>query len=205
MYSKRSVSFANVRGNAVLLGQQFVGEVLHKGCVAVDATAGNGYDSLFLASLVGENGIVYAFDIQQAALDVTARRLTEFGLEKNVRLIYDGHEKMDLYINTSIDACIFNLGYLPGGRHNKITRSQTTTKALQMALQLLKPGGRISLAVYTGHSGAGEESRAVEGMAAKLDPLVFGVLKVAFINKSAAAPFLIFIERVKREDEDLAP
>ncbi|KAF1086521.1 cobalt-precorrin-6Y C(15)-methyltransferase [Sporotomaculum syntrophicum] len=205
MYNKRPVNFANVRGNAVLLGQQFVGEVLHKGCVAVDATAGNGYDTLYLANLVGISGKVYAFDVQQAALDVTARRLTQFGLDKNVQLIHDGHEKMDMYINTPVDAFIFNLGYLPGGDHDIITRSQTTTRALQIALELLKPGGRISLVVYTGHCGAGEESRAVEEMAAGLNPLVFGVLKVAFINKSVAAPFLIFIERVKKENESLAP
>ncbi len=205
MYNKRPVNFANVRGNAVLLGQQFVGDVLHKGCVAVDATAGNGYDTLFLANLVGEKGRVYAFDIQQSALDVTARRLTQFGLDNNVQLIHDGHEKMDLYINSPVDAFMFNLGYLPGGDHDKITRSPTTTRALQIALNLLKPGGRISLVVYTGHSGAGEESRAVDEMAAKLDPRLFGVLKVAFVNRSVSAPFLIYIERVKKEIENLAP
>ncbi len=205
MYNKRSVNFANVRGNAVLLGQQFVGEVLHKGCVAVDATAGNGYDTLFLANLVGESGRVYAFDIQQAALDVTARRLTQFGLENNVQMIHDGHEKMDLYIDFPVDVFMFNLGYLPGGDHDKITRLHTTTRAMKIALNLLKPGGRISLVVYTGHSGAVEESRAVEEMAAKLNPRLFGVLKVAFINRSVSAPFLIFIERVKKEIENLAP
>ncbi|AGL02004.1 tRNA (mnm(5)s(2)U34)-methyltransferase [Desulfoscipio gibsoniae] len=205
MYHKRPVNFAGIRGNAVLLGQRFVGEVLHKGSVAVDATAGNGYDTLFLANSVGECGRVYAFDIQQSALDITARRLKQFGLEKNVTLIHDGHEKMDLYIVPPVDAFIFNLGYLPGGDHDKITRPSTTVKALQIALDMLNPGGRISIVVYTGHLGAGEESRTVEEMAAKLDPRIFGVLKVTFINRSASAPFLIFIERVKKENENLAP
>jgi len=204
MYNKRPVNFANVRGNAVLLAQQFVGEVLHKGSVAVDATAGNGYDTLFLANLVGENGQVYAFDVQQAALDVTARQLTQFGLERNVQLIHDGHEKMNLYIKFPVDAFMFNLGYLPGGDYNKITRSVTTIKALQIALDLLKPGGRISLVVHTRHCGAGEESRAVEDMAAGLNPSQFGVLKVVFVNRSVSAPFLIFIERVKKDIENLA-
>ncbi|WP_347487559.1 class I SAM-dependent methyltransferase [Desulfoscipio sp. XC116] len=199
MYNKRPVNFAGVRGNAVLLAQQFVGEVLHKGCVAVDATAGNGYDTLFLANIVGESGRVYAFDIQQAALDITARRLKQFGLENNVKLIHDGHENMNLHIDSPVDACTFNLGYLPGGDHNSITGPSTTVKALQIALDLLKPGGRISLVVYTGHPGAGEESRAVEEMAAQLNPSLFGVLKVTFINRSLSAPFLIFIERVKKE------
>ncbi|TYO95615.1 tRNA (mnm(5)s(2)U34)-methyltransferase [Desulfallas thermosapovorans] len=205
MSNKRPVNFAGVRGNAVLLGQQFVGEVLQKGSVAVDATAGNGYDTLFLANAVGAGGRVYAFDIQREALDITARRLKQFGLDSGVTLIHDGHEKMDLYIDTPVDAFIFNLGYLPGGDHDRITRAHTTVRALQIALELLKPGGRISVVVYTGHPGAADESRAVEETAANLDPRRFGVLKVTFINRSVSAPFLIFIERVKKGIENLAP
>lgn len=38
-----------------------------EGDIVVDATMGNGHDTQFLAELVGENGHVYAFDIQESA------------------------------------------------------------------------------------------------------------------------------------------
>ncbi len=205
MYDNLPVRFAGVRQNAVLLAQKFLGEILHAGCVAVDATAGNGHDTLFLAGLVGESGKVYAFDVQRAALDNTYRRLREAGLAGRVVLINDGHERMDRYLPGPVDGFMFNLGYLPGGDHSRLTRPETTLQALELAAGMLKPGGRISVVVYTGHRGAGEESRAVEEMASSLDPGTYGVLKVVFANRSALAPFLILVEKVGREDENLAP
>ncbi|HBX24384.1 MAG TPA: methyltransferase domain-containing protein [Desulfotomaculum sp.] len=196
--------FAGVKGNAVLLAQNFVAAVLHDGCLAVDATAGNGNDTLFLAGRVGTGGKVYAFDIQSAALDVTGTRLKEAGLQDRVVLIRAGHEAMALHLTEPVDAFLFNLGYLPGGDHALFTRPDTTVTALNTAVELLKPGGRIAVVVYTGHSGALDESRAVQNMTSSLNPQVFGVLKVQFANRAEHAPYLILIERAIAKDEDLA-
>ncbi len=196
--------FAGVMGNAVLLAQNFVAEVTNEGCLAVDATSGNGNDTLFLAGRVGTSGKVYAFDIQPAALEVTATRLKEVDLQDRVVLIRAGHEAMDVHLTEPVDAFLFNLGYLPGGSHAVYTRPDTTVTALSTAVKLLKPGGRIAVVVYTGHSGALEESQAVQNMAGSLDPRVFGVLKVQFANRPEHAPYLILIERAIAKDEDLA-
>jgi len=196
--------FAGVKGNAVLLAQNFVAEVLHDGCLAVDATSGNGNDTLFLAGRVGASGKVYSFDIQPAALDVTGTRLKEAGLQDRVVLIRAGHESMDLHLTEPVNAFLFNLGYLPGGNHAVSTRPDTTVTALNTAVKLLKPGGRMAVVVYTGHSGALDESRAVQNMAGSLDPLVFGVLKVQFANRPEHAPYLILIERAVAKNEGLA-
>ena len=51
------------------LHKKFILEHLHEGDVAVDFTMGNGHDTEFLSKTVGESGHVYAFDIQQAAVD----------------------------------------------------------------------------------------------------------------------------------------
>ncbi|MBF7082082.1 class I SAM-dependent methyltransferase [Desulfallas sp. Bu1-1] len=198
MVHELPVQFAGVRGNAVLLAQKFLGEILREGSVAVDATAGNGKDTLFLAGAVGNSGKVYAFDIQREALESTAILLKESGLDQRVELIHAGHEHMERYINRPVDGFIFNLGYLPGGDHGITTRPETTLQAVNAAFNLLKPGGRISMVVYTGHRGAGEESRAVEQMAAGLNPKLFGALKVSFLNRPASAPYLVLIERVKQ-------
>lgn len=196
--------FAGVMGNAVLLAQNFVAEILNDGCLAVDATSGNGNDTLFLAGRVGISGKVYSFDIQPAALDVTGTRLKEAGLQNRVVLIRAGHESMDLHLTEPVDAFLFNLGYLPGGNHAVFTRPDTTVTALNTAVKLLKPGGRIAVVVYTGHNGALDEGRAVQNMAGSLDPRVFGVLKVQFANRPEHAPYLILIERAVAKDEDLA-
>lgn len=47
----------------------------------------------------------------------------------------------------------FNLGYLPGGDKTIITESQTTAEAFNVAMEILMPGGLISLVVYVGHPG----------------------------------------------------
>ncbi len=190
------VHFAGERGNAVLLAQKFVGEILYNGCTAVDATMGNGYDTVFLAKRVGPLGKVYAFDIQQLALDITARRLEEEGLSKRVNLIRDGHEFIQKYVKEPVDCVLFNLGYLPGGDHNLTTRPGTTVRAVNTSLQLLKPGGRIGIVVYTGHSGASEESAAILEFASCLAPGKYGVLHLRFANRPHWAPFLILIEKV---------
>lgn len=192
------VYFAGVRGNAVLLAQKFLGEILSDGSVAVDATAGNGHDTLFLAQAVGGAGQVYAFDIQPQALENTATLLKQKGLGPRVELICAGHQELEQYLEGPVDGFIFNLGYLPGGDHHKTTKPTTTVQAVQSALKYIRPGGRISIVVYTGHPGADAESQAVEDLAAQLDPAFYGVLKVSLFNRPASAPFLILIERVKK-------
>ena len=63
------------------LAQQAVAAVLGPGGLAVDATVGNGHDTLFLARRVAPRGRVFGFDIQPAALAGARRRLAAAGLE----------------------------------------------------------------------------------------------------------------------------
>lgn len=42
------------------------------GDTVIDATAGNGHDTVFLAQLVGRQGRVWAFDVQSSALAFNA-------------------------------------------------------------------------------------------------------------------------------------
>src|SRR5690606_3119323 len=102
-----------------------------QGMVAVDATAGNGYDTVFLAGRVGPTGRVYAFDIQEEALRETRARITEQGLADRVELIHAGHERLLEYVNGPINAMVFNLGYRPRGDKRVITRPETTIEALK--------------------------------------------------------------------------
>lgn len=97
--------------NARYLSHDFIDSLLQEGDIAVDATAGNGHDTLYLAQKVGERGHVYAFDVQQAALDSTKERLAENGIpEGRVTLILSGHERMADYVKEPVRCVLFNLG-----------------------------------------------------------------------------------------------
>lgn len=149
------------RISLVRLAQESIAEVLGTGDHAVDATAGNGHDTLFLARTVGPAGRVTAFDIQPAALAATRQRLQEQELLAHVRLIPAGHETMEDHVKAPIRAAMFNLGYLPGGDKAVTTTTDTSLRGLTAACRLLAPDGRISVMVYTGHPGGDAEHDAV--------------------------------------------
>ncbi|MBU0500176.1 MAG: class I SAM-dependent methyltransferase [Gammaproteobacteria bacterium] len=156
------------------LAQGFIAPALTPGGFAVDATLGNGQDCLFLAQGVAPNGLVFGFDIQVGAIDLTRQRLGPAGLESFVRLFHEGHERMGerlagRYLGR-IQAIMFNLGYLPGGDKGLVTRSDTTRQALDACDILLKPGGRLSILAYTGHPGGDCEADLVEKWLNGLDP-----------------------------------
>ena len=59
--------------------KQFIESHIKEGGTVVDFTMGNGHDTLWLSNKVGENGKVYAFDIQKAALESAEKLLSESG------------------------------------------------------------------------------------------------------------------------------
>ncbi len=183
-------------GSAVHLVQLLVSYSVTEGGTVVDATAGNGNDTLFLSRLVGPNGHIYAFDIQKTALDTTRSLLDKAGVAERVTLINAGHEDMEKFVSGPVDAVIFNLGYLPGGDHALVTRADTTIGALRSALYLLRPGGRIGLVIYTGHPGGREEYETVQKFASALDGKHYRTIKISFLNRAAHAPVVIVIEKV---------
>lgn len=153
--------------------QAFIADAIHPGDRVVDATLGNGHDSLFLAQRVGPRGRVFAFDIQQDALETSRQRLLAAGLLSQVSLIRDGHQHLARHLRAAgvgrIAAAMFNLGYLPGGDKGLITRTDNTLRALEDCAGLLQPGGRLSVLCYPGHPGGMEETKAVYQWLERLD------------------------------------
>lgn len=180
--------------NALNLAKMIAKDALGEGGRAVDATMGNGNDTLFLSELVGETGFLYAFDIQDEALKSTGKRLEEGGLD-NYKLICDGHENMDRHIEDHVDFIMFNLGYLPKSSHQITTRAETTLVAVEKALKLLKKGGIIAMVIYHGHGEGKREKLELESYLASLNQKEFTVLKSNFINQINNPPILIAIEK----------
>lgn len=64
-------------GRLTHIAHELWADILQPGDIAVDATAGNGHDTLFLSSKVGATGQVYGFDIQKEAIEATRYRYEE--------------------------------------------------------------------------------------------------------------------------------
>jgi predicted methyltransferase len=163
-----------------------VRQVVRSADTVVDATAGNGHDTLFLAGLVGPQGRVYGFDVQAQALENTARRLQRHGAERQVTLFHAGHEAAGRLLPAGTEnlACaMFNLGYLPGSDKQVVTTWHTTEAALRAVMPLLRAGGLVTLHLYTGHAGGSAEAAAVHDFCAALPWDGWRVLRYDFLNK----------------------
>jgi SAM-dependent methyltransferase len=146
------------------LAHEFASQALREGDLAVDATCGNGHDTLHLALLVGPKGKVVAIDVQADALEQTRARLESTGLESpEIQLIHACHSRMGEFVAPSSAALVmFNLGYLPGGDHTHTTRADTTAAALDQAVEALRPGGLLMVTCYPGHPEGAIEAETVK-------------------------------------------
>ncbi|WP_152553301.1 class I SAM-dependent methyltransferase [Lysinibacillus sp. BF-4] len=176
------------------MAKRFLAKVVASGDAVIDATAGNGNETRYLAELVGDAGCVYAFDVQQEALAATAQKLGP--LQSRVKLIHDGHENVLQYVKHPIAAATFNLGYLPYTDTGITTKAQTTIQAINAILQSLKCGGIITVSVYEGHDG-GAESSALLAALSQLEQSVVHVARYELINQRNNAPYLLLLEKLK--------
>ncbi|MGJ7912899.1 class I SAM-dependent methyltransferase [Neobacillus sp. LXY-1] len=169
------------------------------GDAVVDATIGNGYDTVYLADLVGENGQVYGFDVQEQAFITTQDRLKQSGLLDRVTLFLDGHEKAANLIppihHGRISGAIFNLGYLPGSDKSVVTQPETTIEAIKQLLQIMAPEGIMVLVIYHGHDEGAVERDALLQFCRSLDQKTAHVLQYQFINQQNNPPFIVAIEK----------
>lgn len=141
---------------------------------AIDATAGNGHDTLALARLVGPGGKVYAIDRQERAIASSRTRLQEAGELAQCALIQADHATMLHSLlpghHSSVAAITFNLGYLPGGEKDVTTLPESTLCALDAAKCLLKPEGILMVTAYRGHPGGMDEAKQVAAWMHALSP-----------------------------------
>ena len=173
----------------------FLDKIVQKGDIVIDATMGNGYDTIYLGNLVGENGKVYAFDVQEEAIKSTKKKVERDNMTDRVELILDGHQNLDKYVKEEVSCVVFNLGYLPRAKHVVITKPDTTLEAIKKSLKLLKPNGIISIAAYIGHEGGLEEKNYICEYLDNLNQNEFNVLHMQFTNQINNPPQLILIEK----------
>lgn len=170
-----------------------------EGDIVVDATVGNGHDTAYLAELVGDQGHVYGYDIQQEAIENTTQLLKEKQLFHRVTLFHCSHSKMMDSIpkehHGKIAGAMFNLGYLPGGNKDIVTRAESTIQAIEQLLEIIKREGIIVLVIYHGHDEGKKERDAILDYVQALDQKRAHVLKYQFMNQRNNPPFIIAIEK----------
>lgn len=189
-----------VLATALHYSHQLLKEIIQPNDHLIDATVGNGHDTLFLAQLVKGSGHVYGFDVQERAIHHTQEKLLAEHLDKRVTLFQQGHETLGTALpsEVQIKGAIFNLGYLPKSDKTIITQAETTLTAVQAILERLLPTGRIILVVYYGHPGGEHEKQAVLNFVQKLPQADYNVLNYQFVNQKNSPPFLLVIEKKEK-------
>ena len=171
-------------------------QILCPGDICIDATAGNGHDSLFLAKFTAPDGVVYAIDIQEPAIRETAERLEQHGFRDQLKTIHESHDNLDQIIDPAlrgnIATIMFNLGYLPGGNHQITTQAYSTVKSVEQAYGLVRKNGIITIICYRGHDGGEKETQEVlslcESKKWKTEQ-IYG-------NENPGSPVLVIIEKL---------
>jgi len=181
--------------SARYLAADVLERVVQPGDTVIDATVGNGHDTQYLAELVGENGTVVGFDVQQDAITSARKRLTEAGLIGRCRLICMGHQHMAEQVEGPVRAVVFNLGWLPGGNKAVTTLWETTSQAVQAALGLLVKGGICTICAYPGHAAGDVERASLTDFLSALRPQEFNVLHQHFLNAGPGSPECFVIQK----------
>ena len=182
--------------NTLGLSHQFIAARVQPGAFCIDATAGKGRDTLFLCGLVGETGRVVALDIQPAAVEATRALLTAHGCADRAQVYTDCHSHIaDYAAPGTVDAIMFNFGWLPGGDHRVFSQPQTSVAAVEAALPLLSPGGVMSLCLYHGRENGTTERDALLSFLQTVDNRRYTVIRSDFLNRTGDVPVPVFIIR----------
>lgn len=165
------------KSEVVKKSHQLLTTLINSSDIIIDATLGNGFDSLFLSDKVAK---VCAFDIQQEAINKACETLDKIG---NVELILDSHINYQKYVS-KYDGVIFNLGYLPGGNKQITTTAKSTISALKLMI-CDKCARFILLVVYPGHDQGMTESIEINQYLKTIDSYEFNHYYLSNDSKKA--------------------
>ena len=172
-------------------------KLVPSGGIYIDATCGNGHDTLFLAEnlLTQDSGSLYAIDIQENAIKSTKKKLLSLPPQKidRIHFFHQSHENFPSIINQA-HLIVYNLGYLPGSDQKITTLGEITIKSLQNALEILDNQGLISITVYPGHSEGTLESQMLLDWCSILPSKRVKVQIMRHLNKPSA-PFLLTLQK----------
>jgi tRNA G37 N-methylase Trm5 len=185
------INFFNIVGYYQFMIENIVNDAM----VAVDCTAGNGNDTLFLCNIMKGRGKVFAFDVQEEAVRATTELLEAKCPYDNYEVINDCHSKIGDFIDGHIDFALFNLGYLPNSKSRVSTTFDTTLKSVEACLKSLRKKGYIFIAAYLGHDNSKERNSLFDYLS-KLDSKKYKVANHRLININNYPPELFIIQKM---------
>ena len=183
--------------SVVEIANVFIKEGIKEGDTCLDLTMGNGNDTCLLAKLVGENGKVFSFDVQDLAIKNTKKLLKEKDI-KNVTLIQDTHSNVRKYVNENIKAAVYNLGFLPKSDKEVVTNADEVLSSLGDVLDMLEVGGFVTICSYLAHDGGKEEYTAIKMFLSDLDKSKYDIIHIAHFLRKSTSPKLIIIEKKEK-------
>jgi SAM-dependent methyltransferase len=183
---------------------------LQPGDLAIDATAGNGHDTAFLARLTSPGGSVLAIDVEAEALLATTRKFKDESIPiDHVRLIQGDHANLERLTPDDwfgkVRVIMFNLGYRPRSAWPIKTRLVSTLSAMSQSLSLLADGGLLTIVMYPGHDGGESESQAILEWVSSLDDTLWHVARYDLPNIRSRPPILVAIHKRQRRDPSTPP
>lgn len=182
--------------NAVTVSHMFLDPYVRRAGLLVDMTCGNGYDTAFLAKLMPDDAVLYAFDIQSCAVERTKSRLIEEKLtERDVRCQCGSHDELLQNVPDGIDVMVFNLGYLPSGDHRIHTDYEITLRALKIGLNKIAINGIIIIAAYPGTDAGAREERALQSFLKDVPQEAFHVSSWRPVNEVHCPPLLYVVQK----------
>jgi hypothetical protein len=140
----------------IKLAHSYWKNILTPNDIAFDMTCGNGHDTKYLLSLGAK---VFAFDIQDKAIEETSKRAPGAILEK---CSFDSLPPLP-----TPTLIVYNLGYLPGGNKTITTLSEATIESVKRSLSILGNRGAISITCYPGHAEGEVEESSIKNLLSK--------------------------------------
>lgn len=184
--------------NTVSLSHQLFTDIVIPGDLIVDATCGNGKDSLFLAKLLCGEGRLVVYDIQEQAINNTKALLRAQLTEREFSILEFKQQSHEHINEQGAKLFHYNLGYLPKGDKSITTVTKSTLASIQMALGLLAPQGVVSVVCYPGHREGNEEMLALEDFSQTLSPKLWKVSSYSVLNRRQAPRLLLFQSLLKK-------
>ena len=181
--------------NVLNLVKTAIEPALKNARIVVDATAGNGHDTLFLAERTTAEAKIYAFDIQETALNHTRAITADYA--ERINYVLASHDKIAELVSGAIDVAIFNLGYLPGEEHCVTTKVESTMAAVRQVLDKLSCNGVCVVVAYPGHEAGAQEATGLEKFFAELPKKNYTVGCYRLLNHARTAPYAYVVEKVR--------
>lgn len=189
----------NLLTKTTSLAMELTLKYINEGDYAIDATCGNGHDTLCLAKAVGGQGDVLAIDLQRQALDATKKLMGEHGIT-HVCFAQTNFSQVKKYSDFAFpdrkpSAIMFNLGYLPGGDKTLTTTADDSLTAVKAALELVQNGGIVTIVLYSGHDEGAREKQLILEYLKELSAKDFHVIYAQMYNQKKNPPEVVWVTK----------